>query len=54
MKPYTIQINAGGHATIYDNDSDAVICRFDTEDDAVEYMDVELGLYGEYDIRYEQ
>lgn len=53
MKPYTIQIDSGGHATIYDNDSDAVLSSFDNEDDAVEYMDVELDLYGDYDVVYE-
>lgn len=31
MKPYTIQIDGYGHATIYDNDTDDVIGYYDSE-----------------------
>lgn len=42
MQPYMIMIRM------------MLLAIMTVKDDAVEYMDVERGLYGDYDIRYEQ
>lgn len=55
MKLYTIRVEKSGDATIFDNDTDEEIITCESEDAAVEYVEVEMGLPGilaDYDIVY--
>ena len=53
MKPYQIFVREDCYAEIYDNDTDECLLTLESEDGAVEYMDVERELSGMYEIVYE-
>ena len=57
MKQLTIFVRKDGLADIYDNDTDERLTTCESEDDAVNHVECDLGfpgILGDYDIIYER
>ena len=57
MKQLTIFVRKDGLADIYDNDTDERLTTCESEDDAVNHVECDMGfpgILGDYDIVYER